>query len=177
MTNHVHRCIIPSDVSIPHPGLVATAIVTLSLPVAIWLAGLVSRWLAGRDAIAKDAELEQIADATGHADDEADQLVLITLLAEDEIELIREVLNIRFSGGHVSEGQARELLRTHRRGLAARHRCADRALDAELGWLQGYGSFALMADLSELDRTTFEHDLDHRLAELRRALDLLRSNA
>ncbi len=48
---------------------------------------------------------------------------------------------------------------------------------ADPGWLQGYGSFALMADLSELDRATFERDLDHRLAELRSALELHQEQA
>jgi len=32
-----------------------------------------------------------------------------------------------------------------------------------------------MADLSELDRATFERDLDHRAAELRQALERHRS--
>ncbi len=161
--------------SIPHPGLLATALVILSLPVAIWLAGWLSRFLARHDALADQQELSQIDAATGHCDDTAEPLALIAALAEDEIGLIREVLDIRLSGEHVSEKQAALLRRTHRRGLAARHRCGDHALDAELGWLQGYGAFALMADLSELDRATFERDLDHRAAELHRALTLRRS--
>lgn len=155
-----------------HPGLLATVLVLAILPVAIWLAGLLSRVLAQHDAQLDEDVLEQIAGSTGHADGDSDQLALIGALAEDEIGLIREVLDIRYSGGHVSEEQARALRLVHRRGLAVRHRCADRALNAELGWLQGYGSFALMADLSELDRATFERDIDHRLAELQRALDL-----
>jgi hypothetical protein len=144
--------------------------------VAIWLAGILSRWLARHDALAEQQELTQIADATSHQDDAADPLAVIAALAEDEIGLIRAVLDIRFSGEHVPPEQAVELRRAHRRGLAARHRCGDRALDAELGWLQGYGAFALMADLSELDRATFERDLDHRVAELRQALELRHVN-
>jgi hypothetical protein len=159
-------------VSIPHPGLLATAIVVLSLPIAIWLAGRLSRALARHDALAKQQELAQIDASTGHCDDEVDPLALIATLAEEEIELIREVLDIRFSGDHVSSQQATALRRAHRRGLAARHRCGNRALEAEFGWLQGYGAFALMADLSERDRAAFERDLDHRAAELRRALAL-----
>jgi hypothetical protein len=165
----------PNNVTISHPGLVATAIVVLSLPLAIWLAGRLSRFLARHDALAEQQELAQIADATSHLDDAADPLALIAALAEDEIGLIRAVLDVRFSGEHVPPEQAMELRRAHRRGLAARHRCGDRALDAELGWLQGYGAFALMADLSELDRATFERDLDHRAAELLRALELHRN--
>ena len=142
---------------------------------AIWLAGRLSRFLARHDALADQQELSQIDASTGHCDDDADPLAVIAALAEDEIGLIREVLDIRFSGEHVSPDQAAELRRAHRRGLAARHRCGDRALDAELGWLQGYGAFALMADLSALDRATFERDLDHRAAELNRALSLHRN--
>lgn len=162
--------------SISHPGLLATAIVVLSLPAAIWFAGWLSRFLARYDARAEQQELAQIVEATRHQDDAADPLALIAALAEEEIELIREVLDLRFSGEHVSAEQAIELRRAHRRGLAARHRCGDRALDAELGWLQGYGAFALMADLSTLDRAAFERDLDHRAAELRRALALRRGH-
>lgn len=163
--------------NIPHPGLIATAIVILSLPAAIWLTGKVSRLLARHDALVEEEEFEQIVDSTGHADDDADPFALIDELAVEEIGRIRAVLDTRFSGGHVSAEQVGELRRAHRRGLAARHRCADRALDTELGWLQGYGSFALMADLSELDRDTFERDLDHRLAELRSALELHQEQA
>lgn len=162
--------------TISHPGLLATAIVALSLPVAIWLAGRITQFLARHDALAEQQELAQIVEATGHQDDAADPLAVIAALAEDEIGLIREVLDVRFSGEHVSPEHAVALRRAHRRGLAARHRCGDRALDAELGWLQGYGAFALMADLSELDRAAFERDLDHRAAELDRALDRHRAS-
>jgi hypothetical protein len=143
--------------------------------VAIWLAGWISQFLARHDALAEQQELAQIADATNHQDDTADPLALIAALAEHEIGLIREVLDVRFSGEHVHPEHPVELRRAHRRGLAARYRCGDRVLDAELGWLQGYGAFALMADLSELDRATFERDLDHRAAELRRAMERHRS--
>jgi hypothetical protein len=163
-------------VSISHPGLIATAIVVLSLPIAIWLAGRLSQFLARYDTLADQQELTQIVASTGYCDDTADPLGLIATLAEDEIELIREVLDIRFSGEHVSSELAAGLRRVHRRGLAARYRCGDRVIDAEFGWLQGYGAFALMADLSELDRTVFERDLDHRAAELRRALERHRSS-
>lgn len=116
----------------------------------------------------------QVLSAAGHDDDASDPLALIDLLAQNEIALIHEVLDIRFSGGHVSPERSAALRQAHRRGLAARQRCGDRSLDAEFRWLQGYGSYALMADLSEFDRSAFEHDLDHRATELRRALVLLR---
>jgi hypothetical protein len=168
--------IIPNDVSNSHPGLVAIAVVALGLPVAIWLTGWLSQFLARHDALAERQELNQIDASTGHYDDAADPLAVIAILADEEFGLIREVLDLRFSGEHVSQEKATELRRAHRRGLAARRRCGDRALDAELGWLQGYGAFALMADLSELDRAAFERDLDHRANELHRALERHRSN-
>jgi hypothetical protein len=148
----------------------------LSLPVVIWLAGRLSDLLTRHDELANRQELAQIVGSTGHCDDDADPIVLISTLAEEEIGLIRDVLEIRFGGEHIAPELSEALRRVHRRGLAARQSCGDRALNAELGWLQGYGAFALMADLSELDRATFERNLDHRAAELRRALARHRSN-
>jgi hypothetical protein len=162
-------------VTIPHPGLLVTVIVVLSLPVAIWLTGKLSRFLAQHDELANRQALARIVGSTGHCDDGADPLALIAALAEEEIELIREVLDIRFSGGHVAQLQADALRQAHRRGLAARQRCGDPALDAELGWLQGYGSFALMSDLSELDRERFERELAFRAHEIERAIDVRRA--
>jgi hypothetical protein len=159
-----------------HLGLIATALVTLSLPVVIWLAGRLSDLLTRHDELANRQELAQIVSSTGYCDDDADPIVLISTLAEEEIELIRDVLEIRFGGEHVAPQLAEALRRVHRRGLAARQGCGDRALNAELGWLQGYGAFALMADLSELDRGAFERNLDHRAAELRRALAVHRGH-
>lgn len=101
-----------------------------------------------------------------------DQLTIIAALAEDEISLIRDVLDIRYSGEHVSEAQVAKLRHAHRRGLAARQCCADGRLKVELGWLQAYGSLALMTDVDELDRDQFERDLEHRRIELHRALTL-----
>lgn len=105
----------------------------------------------------------------------ADHLSVILALAYDEIELIRDVLDIRFSGEHVPAEQVAALRLAHRRGLAARQCCGDPALDAELGWLQGYGSFALMADLSELDRERFERELAFRVHEIECAIDVRRA--
>ena len=50
----------------------------------------------------------------------------------------------------------------------------DPALDAEVAWLQGYGSLALMSDLSEIDRPSFERELMFRADEVRRAVELRR---
>lgn len=172
---HSKQCIIDCIVTIPHPGLIAVAVVVLSIPVVAWIAGRVSRALARYDARAAQQELALIAASVDAADSGSDSLTLIESLAHDEIMLIREVLELRATGEHVSPELAAALRRMHRRGLAARQRCGDPALDAELGWLQGYGSLALMADLAELGRADFEHDLDHRAAELRRALILRRA--
>ncbi len=104
-----------------------------------------------------------------------DQLAVIMTLAQEEAELIRDVLDIRFSGAHVPPERVASLRLAHRRGLAARRCCGDPALDAELGWLQGYGSFALMSDLSELDRERFERELAFRAHEIERAIDVRRA--
>lgn len=104
-----------------------------------------------------------------------DQLAEIVALAHEEIGLIRGVLDLRFSGGHVTPEQIEELRRAHRRGLAVRRSCGDAALAAELGWLQGYGSFALMADLTELDRERFERELAFRVHEIECAIDVRRA--
>lgn len=163
--------------SVPHPGLVATVIVVLSLPAILWIVGWISRALARYDARADARERELITASLGPDDTDIDTLVLIEVLAQEEIELIREVLDRRFGGDHVTPEEASELRWAHRQGLAVRQRCGDSVLDAELGWLQGYGSYALMADLSDLNRAEFDRDLDHRAAELRRTIDLRRSHS
>jgi hypothetical protein len=161
-------------VEIPHPGLIAIVVVVLGIPVAIWVAGWVSRALARYDARASQVDRDLVTACVGTGEAEADALATIEMLAHEEIGLIREILDTRAAGGPVTNEQAMTLRRAHRRGLAARQRCGDPALEAELGWLQGYGSLALMADLDELDRSEFERDLDHRCAEVRRALALRR---
>lgn len=91
-----------------------------------------------------------------------------------EVALIQEILDERVSDGHATPDHVQELRHIHRRGLALRQRCGDPALGAELGWLQGFGSFALMADLSELDRSRFERELTFRAGEVRQTLELRR---
>ena len=59
--------------------------------------------------------------------------------------------------------------------MVARQRCGDAALNAELAWLQGFGSFALLADFSETDSARLERELTFRAAEVRRALELRRT--
>lgn len=140
-------------------------------PTAKRIAERFSRLLAGHDTATNH---RASSPASRDGDDAVDHLESIAALAHDEIELIRGVLDTRFAGRHVPPEQIEELRAAHRRGLAVRQQCAGSALDAELGWLQGYGSFVLMADLSELDRAELERDLDHRAVELRRALALRR---
>ncbi len=158
--------------SVPHPGLIATLIVILCIPAFLWIAGWVSRALARHDASADEQERKLITASLEPDETDIDDLVLTEVLAQEEIALIREVLDRRFGGDHVTPEEASERRWAHRQGLAVRQRCGDPVLDAELGWLQGYGSLALTADLSELNR-----DLDHRAPELRRAIDLRRSSS
>lgn len=160
--------------SVSHPGLVAVFIVTLAVPVVIWVTGRISRTLASHDARQDQLERDLVTAAVDPHDAELDPLDLIEALLHDEVDLIQGVLDVRYAGGHPSPEQVRSLRLTHRRGLAARQRCDDEALDIEFAWLQGYGTCALMADLSEVDRAEFESDLAYRTAELRRSLALRR---
>jgi hypothetical protein len=161
-------------VTIPHPGLVAAVIVVLSLPAVIWIAGRVSHALARYDARERQRTFERVSRVVETSDAEIDAVDLIEFLVQDEIAVIRAILDDRQDGQQATSDHVATLRYVHRRGLAVRQRCGDPALEAELGWLQGYGSYALMADLSELDRAAFDRDLDHRAAELQRALSLRR---
>lgn len=145
-----------------------------SFPGTTQLATWISRALGRQDARSL-RRTEKPVVISIEADVDADMLGSIEYLVHEEITLIREVLDVRFAGDHVSPELAASLREIHRRGWAVRQCCNDRALDIELGWLQGFGTFALLADLSELDRAVFEHDLDHRVVELQRALILRRA--
>jgi hypothetical protein len=161
-------------VTVPHPFLVSVLVLALAVPIALWLSSWAADALRRRDAALDQIEFERVAASVAPFDAQADALAQIELLAQAELTLIREILDKRASGEGVSPEQVAALRRAHRQGLAARQRCGDRALETELGWLQRYGSLALMADFSELDRPNFERDLDHRAAELQRALELRR---
>jgi len=104
-----------------------------------------------------------------------DQLAVIMTLAQEEAELIRDVLDIRFSGAHVPPERVASLRLAHRRGLVRAGAVEIRRSMPSSAGLQGYGSFALMADLSELDRDRFERDLAHRVHEIECAIDVRRA--
>lgn len=156
-----------------HPGLLATVALLVALPIAIWISRRTSDVLHRHDAERDQLDLARVA-ASIPQFELIDPLGQIESLTEEEVLLIREILDEREAGGHVTPEQIHSLRQIHRRGLAVRRACGDRALDAELGWLQGYGSFALMADLTTFDRVSFERDLAFRVSEVQRALELRR---
>jgi hypothetical protein len=163
-------------VTVPHPFLISVLVLALAVPIVLWLSSRASDALRHHDSALDHLDFERVARSIAPIDAGADALAQIEILAQTEVALIRDMLDTRLSGECVSPEQAAALLRVHRQGLAVRQRCGDRGLEAELCWLQAYGSFALMADLAELDRAAFDRDLDHRAAELRRALALRRTH-
>lgn len=158
---------------IPHPVLLSTVALLLAMPIAIWVSRRTNDALMRQDAALNQVDLDRVAAAVP-AFDGADPLAQIADLTDQEVELIREILDERANGGHVTAEHIVALRAIHRRGLALRQRCGDYALDGEVSWLQGYGSLALMADLSELDRASFESELSFRAAEVRQAVELRR---
>ena len=143
----------------------------VAIPIAVWISRLTSDVLRQHDSALDRIDFDRVA-ACVPTFEAADTMEQIDALIQQEVALIREILDERASGAHVTPAHVQELRQIHRRGLALRQRCGDSALDAEVAWLQGYGSLALMADLSELDRAAFERDLAFRAAEIRRALEL-----
>lgn len=159
--------------ALSHPVLLSTLALLVAIPIAVWISRRTSAALYRHDAALEQIDLDRVAAAIP-AFDTSDALGQIDALTQQEVALIREILDERASGGHVTPEHVQELRHIHRCGLALRQRCGDSALDAEVGWLQAYGSLALLADLSELDRAVFEHELAFRAEEVRRAVELRR---
>lgn len=156
-----------------HPGLLATVALFVALPIAIWISRRTSDALHRHDAGLDQLDFDRVAASIPQFEPH-DPLGQIETLTQLEVSLIQEILDMRVADDHVPPEYVHELRQIHRRGLAVRQACGDRALDAELGWLQGYGSFALMADLTTFDRVSFERDLAFRVSEVQRALELRR---
>jgi hypothetical protein len=148
----------------------------VAIPIAAWISRRTSNVLRQHDAALDRIDFDRVA-ACIPAFDATDGLAQIDALIEREVALIREILDERASGAHATPEHVQQLRQIHRHGLALRQRCGDSALDAEVAWLQGYGSLALMADLSELDRSAFERELAFRADEVRRAVDLRRGRS
>jgi hypothetical protein len=161
-------------VEISHPALVSFVALLVAIPIAIWVSRRTGDVLHQHDAALGRIDFDRVA-ACIPAFDATNPLEQIETLTEQEVALIREILAERTSGAHVTPEHVRELRSIHRRGLALRQRCGDRALDAEVSWLQSLGSYALMADLSELNSARFERELTFRAAEVRNTLQLRRS--
>jgi hypothetical protein len=145
----------------------------VAIPIAAWISRRTSDALRQHDAALDRIDFERVAACVPRFEG-ADTLEQIDALIQQEVALIREILDERASGAHVTPEHVQELRQIHRRGLALRQRCGDSALDAEVAWLQGYGSLALLSDLSELDRSSFERELTFRADEVRRAVELRR---
>jgi hypothetical protein len=148
----------------------------VAIPVGVWISRRTSDVLYQHDAALDRIDFDRVA-ACVLAFEATDVLGQIDTLIEREVALIHEILDERASGAHVTPEHVQELRQIHRRGLALRQRCGDSALDAEVGWLQGYGSLALIADLSEFDRAAFERELAFRADEIRHAVDLRRGRS
>jgi hypothetical protein len=145
----------------------------VAIPISVWISRRAGDALHQHDAALDRVDLDRVA-ACVPGIEAADALGQIDALIQQEVALIREILDERASGAHVTPEHVQELRQIHRRGLALRQRCGDSALDAEVAWLQGYGSVAMMSDLSDFDRAAFERDLAFRADEVRRAVDLQR---
>jgi hypothetical protein len=161
-------------VEISQPVLVSLLALLAAMPIGIWVSRRTGDVLHRHDAALDRIDFDRVA-ACVPAFDVGDPLQQIEALTDQEVVLIREILEERSAGGHVTSEHVDALRTVHRRGLALRQRCGDLALEGEVGWLQAYGSLALMADLSELDRAKFEIELAFRADEVRRAVELRRS--
>lgn len=159
---------------ISHPALVSLLALLVAIPIGIWVSRRTGDVLHQHDAALDRIDFDRVA-ACVPAFEAGDPLQQIEALTDQEVALIREILEERVSGAPVTPEHVQELRSIHRRGLALRQRCGDPALDAEVGWLQGLGSYALMADLSELNSARFDRELTFRAAEIRRTLQLRRS--
>lgn len=156
-----------------HPALLATLALLIALPIGAWLSRRTESALHRHDAALDRIDRERVA-ASIPMFEANDPLGQIEDLTQREVALISDILDERAAGGHVTSEHLQELRQIHRQGLALRQCCGDSTLDAEVAWLQGYGSLAMMSDLSEFDRPSFERELEFRAAELRRALELRR---
>lgn len=159
--------------ALSHPVLLSTLALLIAIPIAVWISRRTSEALHRHDAALDQIDFDRVA-ASIPSFDAHETLGQIDSLTQLEITLILEILDERASGSQVALEHVQELRQIHRRGLALRQRCGDSALDAEVAWLQGYGSLALMSDLSELDRSSFERELMFRADEVRRAVELRR---
>lgn len=163
--------------SILYVLLLSLLILAVAFPVALWLSSRATRALHDHDEAQDRLDRERIAAAVDPADRTCDAIEQIESLLDQELDLIHQILATRSSGAPVSEEQYIALRTIHRKGLSARRRCGDPALDAEFSWFQSHGAMALTADLSEIDQRAFERDLEQRARELRRSLLLRRSKA
>lgn len=145
----------------------------VAIPIAIWVARRTDDALRRHDAALDRMDFDRVACAIPSFEP-TDPLGQIEALTQQEVALIREILDERITDGHASPEHVQELRQIHRRGLALRRCCGDPALEVEVGWLQRYGSLALMADLSELDRAKFESELALRAEEIRSTVELRR---
>ncbi len=162
-----------APVDISHPALLATLALVVSIPIAVWISRRTGDALHRHDAALDRIDFERAASSIP-AFETTDPLRQIETLTQQEVALIREILEERASGAHVTPEHVRELRQIHRCGLVLRQRCGDLALDAEVSWLQAHGSLALLADLSELDRAQFEAELDFRADEVLRTVTMRR---
>ncbi len=159
--------------ALSHPVLLSTLALLVAIPITVWISRRTSAVLHRHDAALDQIDFDRVV-ASIPSFDAHETLGQIVSLTQQEITLIRKILDERASGAHVTPEHVQELRQIHRRGLALRQRCGDPALDAEVAWLQGYGSLALMSDLSEIDRPSFERELMFRADEIRRAVELRR---
>lgn len=156
--------------TLSHPVLLATLALLVAIPIAIWISRRTSEALHRHDATLDQIDFDRVA-ASIPSFDANETLGQIDSLTQQEITLTLVILDERASGAQVTQEHVLELRQIHRRGLALRQCCGDPALDAEVAWLQGYGSLALMSDLSEIDRPSFERELMFRADEVRRAVE------
>lgn len=153
-----------------NPLLLSALAFLIAVPIAVWLSRRTADALHQHDAALDRIDFDRVA-CTIPAFEPTDPLGQIASLAQQEVALIREILDDRITDGHADPAHVQELRQVHRRGLALRQCCGDPALEVEVGWLQRYGSLALLADLSELDRAKFESELTFRAEAVRRTVE------
>jgi hypothetical protein len=160
-------------VEISQPLWLSTVALLVAIPIALWIARRMGDVLHQHDAQVAQVEFARVSCAIP-AFEPTDPLGQIESLTQQEVALIQEILNERLATGHASPERIQELRQIHRRGLALRQCCGDPALQVEVSWLQRFGSLALMADLTELDRTRFEAELAERAEEVQHTIELRR---
>jgi hypothetical protein len=163
-------------VAISQPVLFSTLALLVAIPIAIWIARRTSNALYLHDSALDQIDRERIAAAIPTCD-ATNALDKIESLTQEEVALIHEILDERASGAHVTPEHVQELRHIHRYGLLLRQGCGDPALDAEVAWLQAYGSLALLTDISEIDRPAFERELAFRADEVLRAVEMRRGQS